>query len=356
MASLTEASILTRKAIRYGLYILIIVIIVRLLWWGGTALYTRLNPPEPPKPTAAFGELPTLPFPEDPAKKIENATFTLQTTDGALPTFPELVTVYQMPEPQASLQGLELAKEKARSLGFSAEGVLSLERVPNIYRFPKTGRPSHLTINIITGVLSISYDIASDPAVLGQQPPAPTTAVSGAQGFLNRGGLAAEDLTGTPTTELLRAEGGAFVPVSSLSEADVTKVNVFRKNYGPKEDIPAVTPDMPEANVWVLFSGRTNEVLAAEYHYFPIDTENSGTYSIKTAETAWNELKEGKGYIANPGQRPSNEVIIRKVYLGYYDAGQYMPYYQPVVVFEGDGGFYGYVPAVVDEFYGKAEE
>jgi hypothetical protein len=356
MASLTEASILTRKIIRYGLYLLIIVIVGRFLWWAGTSLYARLNPPEPPKPTAAFGKLPKLPFPEDPSKKLENVTYTLQTTDGALPTFPELVAIYQMPEPQSNLQGLEAAKQKAQSLGFSQDGKLSIDKVPNIYRFDKIGKPSHLTMNIITGVFSISYDVASDPTVLGQQPPAPSQAVSQAQGYLTRAGSDAEDLVGPTTTEFLRAEKGNFVQASSLSEADVTKINIFRKNYGPKEEYPAVTANMPEANVWLMLSGRTNEVLAAEFHYFPVDSTKSGTYSIKTAQQAWDQLKEGKGYIANPGQRSTTEVIVRKVYLGYYDAGQYTPYYQPVVVFEGDGGFFGYVPAVVDDFYGEAEE
>lgn len=355
MASLTEASILTRKIIRYGLYLLILVILGRLLWWAGTSLYAQLNPPEPPKATAAFGKLPKLPFPLDASKKLEGATYTLQTTDGSLPTFPELITVYQMPEPQSNLQGLEAAKEKAQSLGFNKEGRLSLDKVPNIYRFDKPNKPSHLTMNIITGVFSISYDVSSDPTVLGQQPPAPSQAVSQAQGYLTRAGADAEDLSGPSTTEFLRAEKGAFIPATSLSEADVTKVNIFRKNYGTKEDMPAVTPDMPEANIWLMLSGRTNEVLAAEFHYFPVDPKNSGTYSIKTAQLAWDQLKEGKGYIANAGQRSTTEVIVRKVYLGYYDAGQYTPYYQPVVVFEGDGGFYAYVPAIVDEFYGESE-
>jgi len=356
MASLTEASILTRKIIRYGLYLLIIVVVGRLLWWGGTTLYSKINPPQPPKPTAAFGKLPKLPFPEGDDHKVENVTYTLQTADGNLPTFPELIPVYQMPEPQSNLQGLEAAKQKAQSLGFSQDGKLSIDKVPNIYRFDKIGKPSHLTMNIITGVFSISYDIASDPTVLGQQPPAPTLAVSQAQGYINRAGEDEEELSGPTTTEFLKAEKGAFVPASSLSEADVTKVNIFRKNYGPKGEYPAMTPEMPEANVWMMLSGRTNDVLAAEFHYFPVDATKNGTYSIKNAQQAWDQLKEGKGYIANPGKRSTTEVIIRKVYLAYYDAGQYTPYYQPVVVFEGDGGFFGYVPAVVDDFYGEAAE
>ena len=76
-----------------------------------------------------------------------------------------------------------------------------------------------------------------------------------------------------------------------------------------------------------------------------------------SAEQAFQDLKDGKGYIANSGDRSStNEVVIRKVYLGYYDAGQYQPFYQPVVVFEGDGNFWAYVPAVNDDNYGAEVE
>lgn len=354
MASLTEASILSRKIIRYGLYLLILVIVGRISWSVGASIYRRLNPPEPPKATAAFGKLPALPFPEK--KKLENVVYTLQTTTGSLPELPALVEVYEMPEAQSSLQGLEQAKRIAQTLGFNPNGKLVVENVPNVYRFQKDSKPSNFTINIITGVFSISYDIASDPQVLSQIPPAPTQAVSQARSFLSRAGLDQADLTGPEKNEFLRNDKGTFVPVSSLSEAQVIKVNLFRKGYGAKGDIPAVTQNMPEANFWIMFAGKGNDVLAAEYHYFPIDAEKYGTYTIKTADQAWQELKDGKAYIANSGQRNSNEIIIRKVYVAYYDAGQYTAYYQPVVVFEGDGGFYAYVPAVVDEFYGGPAE
>ncbi len=351
MASLTEASILTRKIIRYGIYLVILLIIGRIALYFGQGFFQRFFPPEPPKATVAFGKLPKLPFPEK--TKPENLAYKLETADGNLPTFPELVPVYEMPQAQSSLQGLEAAKQKAQAMGFNPDGRLVVENVPNVYLFRKTDKPSNFTINIITGVFSISYDLASDPSVLGTIPPAPTQAVTNAQGFLGRIGLTESDLTGEATTEFLRVDKGRFASTSSLSEAQVIKVNLFRKNYGDKDSMRAVTPDMPEANVWAMFAGQSSEVIAAEYHYFPLDAKKSGTYPIKTADTAWQELKDGKGYIANSGDRSSsNEVVIRKVYLGYYDAGQYQAYYQPVVVFEGDGNFWAYVPAVNDDNYG----
>jgi hypothetical protein len=350
MASLTEAPILTRKFVRFAIYGIILIIIVRYAWLGAAAIFTRLNPPEPPKATTAFGKLPVLPFPEK--SKLENVVYTLQTTEGTLPLLPELIEVYEMPEIESSIQGLESAKQKAQSFGFQPAGQLVVETVPNVYIFKKQNKPSNFTINIVTGVFSISYDIAADTSVLNQIPPAPSAAIQSAHGFFGRANLDQPDLAGPETTELLRIENGRFVKADSLSEAEITKVNLFRKNFGVKGDIRSVTPDMPESNVWVMFSGSSNEVIAAEYHYFPINMEKYGTYPLKTSDEAWEELKNGKGYIANAGQRSSNEIIVRKVYLAYYDAGQYAKYYQPVVVFEGDNGFMGYVPAVENEYYG----
>jgi hypothetical protein len=108
---------------------------------------------------------------------------------------------------------------------------------------------------------------------------------------------------------------------------------------------------MPDANVWFILAGG-KQILAAEYHYYPVEETKSGTYPTKTADTAWEELKDGKGYVVNLGDN-SEKVAIRKVYLAYYDAGQYVSHYQPVVVFEGDNNFFAYVPAV-QNYYDKA--
>ncbi|KKQ73667.1 MAG: hypothetical protein US95_C0050G0001, partial [Candidatus Woesebacteria bacterium GW2011_GWB1_38_5] len=43
-------------------------------------------------------------------------------------------------------------------------------------------------------------------------------------------------------------------------------------------------------------------------------------------------------------------IVIRKVYLAYYDPDQYTEYYQPVIVFEGDDDFTAYVSAIIDDY------
>jgi hypothetical protein len=70
-------------------------------------------------------------------------------------------------------------------------------------------------------------------------------------------------------------------------------------------------------------------------------------YPLKTGDTAYDELKAGKGIvIAKP--RQSTNVTIHKMYLAYLDLDVYQEYLQPVYVFEGgkDDPFVGYIQAV----------
>jgi hypothetical protein len=354
MASLTEIAVSSRKVIRYGIYLVILVIIGRFVLMGASNLYQRIFPPKKPEPTVTFGKLPPLPFP--PKETEKNFAYTLQTPEGTLPTFPDQIEVYFMPSKQSGVSDLEIAQTKANSLGFRTEGEVLNENVPNVYIFEHQNQPTNLIMNIITGVFSISYDLNANPTAVRGIPPAPQVAENRARGLLESAGVLTPDLTGPVTNQLLRISGGEFTPAISLSEASITKVNHFRKGYGPEGAIPAVTADMPEANVWFMFggSGGGNQVIAAEYHHFPIEEKNNSTYPLKTAQSAWDDLNAGNAYVANEGTSGSN-IVIRRVYLAYYDPNQYTEFYQPVVVFEEgvENGFVAFVPAVTSEFYGE---
>ena len=170
------------------------------------------------------------------------------------------------------------------------------------------------------------------------------------------------DLTGSTSHEFLKLESGGFVSALSLSESNLIKINFFRKTF---ENLPSMTSDPNKANVWFMVSGareRDKQVIAAEFHYFPVDESQFSTYPTKTSQEAWDELTtQGKGFIASIGQNlPAGEagksgdnIKVRRVYLGYYDAGTPMEFFQPIIVFEGDNGFIAYVPAVTNEFYGQ---
>ncbi len=355
MATLTEISIISRKIIRYSIYAVIIIVIARFSLTLGKNIYKKLFPPKPEPPTVAFGKLPTIPFPERPESDLK---YTLELPEGTLPKLTDQVEVYKMPEPQTNIKALDDAKSKAQSLSFDSNGKQLFETIPNVYIFPKKGFPSSLTMNIITGLFSISYNLNEDNSILKGIPPSAEAAISQVQSYLRVSGFLTDDLqNGKPTSAYLKTEAGNFIPAVSLSDAQLTKVNIFRKAYGKDNNYIAVTPKMPQANVWfIIAGGRGNQIIAGEYHYFTLDSTNPATYPLKTSEAAWEELNNGNAFIANTGNNPDGNITIRKVYLGYYDAGQYAEYYQPVVIFEGDNDFFAYVPAVTNDYYGKKEE
>ena len=152
----------------------------------------------------------------------------------------------------------------------------------------------------------------------------------------------------------LKTESGGFIVANSLSDANIIRIDLFRKNY---DNLATVTQTANEGNVWFMVSGikeRGKEVIAGEYHYFPIDETQVATYPIKTADMAWQEFSSANYYPASLGTTLEGENIkIRKVYLAYYDAGIYTEFFQPVYVFEGDKNFVGYIPAVVTDYYGE---
>lgn len=349
--TLTNISIIARKVIRYGTYLIILAFIVRFLFKFGYGIYQRAFPAPPPDPTAEY-VLTNLPFPEKPSPS--NPSYVLETPDGELPVFTDQMKVFLMPRAATNIKVLDTAKKTALSLGFNSNGT---ELAESVYEFKHKSAPSKLILNIITNVFSISYDIASNPSVIGRIPPAPESATTLVKSFLSKAGFLNEDLSGPVTHEFLRIEGGRFTEAVSLSEADLIKVNFYRKDY--VKDIPTVTPDFSEANVWFIISGSQtrsgSSIIAGEYHYYPINEKETSTYPIKTSQDAWDDLREGKAFFANLGDNSGN-IVVRRVYLAYYDAGQYTEFFQPVVVFEGDNDFAAYVPAITDNYYGPEEK
>lgn len=348
MASLTRVSITARKIIRYTVFFTIFLIIGKMLFDVGSGIYRRVFPPPPPPPTVSFGKLPALSFPE---KQKPNLTYTLETPEGGLPTLPSQAKVYFMPKLSPTLLSLDVAKDKASSLGFNP---IEQEVSQTIYRFSHKASPAALEMNIATGIFSISYDLKADPSPLERKPPAPEIAASILRSYLSSADLLPEDLSGPTTHEFLKIEGDKFVSALALSEADLVKVNLFRKNYG---DLPSLTSDPASANVWFIVSGaqeREKQIIAGQFHYFPVDESQSSTYPLKAAQTSWDELNSGGAYVASVGvNKDGDNVKIRRIYLGYYDAGTANEFFQPIVVFEGDRGFMAYAPAVTPEYYGE---
>ena len=101
------------------------------------------------------------------------------------------------------------------------------------------------------------------------------------------------------------------------------------------------------------------------YTYSLISKENYGEYPTKTSGTAWEQLKNGEGFLTHlkienedPFVSYSTQRVVtfsvKRVYLAYVDTEIAQEVVQPVWVFEGKASIYGgrtadwttYVPAI----------
>ncbi|KKR64381.1 MAG: hypothetical protein UU02_C0009G0030 [Candidatus Woesebacteria bacterium GW2011_GWA1_40_43] len=322
MTSLTKIAITSRKVIRYGIYLIIFLIVGRIFLDLGVKIYKKVFPAPPPAPTVRYGKLTKIPFPENGV--TAKLTYTIETAEGGLPTnIPTQAKVYFMPKTSANLLSLDTAKSKAAALGFGTD----VQQVSDtVYKFKNSNYPSTLQMNIITGTFSISYDLISDKSPIDLKPPVAEVAASDFRSFLSEANVLPGDLTGSVTHDFLKISNGQLVSALSLSEANFVKINLFRKNY--------------------------QQIIASEYHYNEVDESQYSTYPIKTPTEALTELQAGKVFIANLGLNENEGTLkIRRVFLAYFDPDAITEYYQPIYVFEGDNGFIAYLPAVISDYY-----
>lgn len=350
MTSLTRIAIIARKAIRYTIFAIIFLIVGKFTLDAGIAVYLKIFPPAPPPATVKFGKLTKIPFPVATTKI--NLKYTLETPEGGLPTnIPSQAKVFFMPKPSSNLLSLDTAKEKARALGFTNNPVAEST---TIYKFTNPNFPSMLEMNIISGTFSISYDLSSDKSPISTRPPAAEVAAALFRSALSSANILPPDLSGPTTHSFYKLASGQLVAALSLSESDVVKINLFRKNY---DNLPSMTKNPNEANVWALISGSQNhdqQIIAAEYHYYLVDESQFSTYPIITAQEAFSQLQAGSAFTADPGLNKDGDTLkIRRVYLAYFDPEAEGDFFQPIYVFEGDNGFTAYLPAVSPTYYGQ---
>ncbi len=350
MTSLTRIAITARKIIRYGIFLIVFLIVGKILLDAGISIYKKAFPSPPPPPTVNYGKLTKIPFPDNGI--TAKLTYTLETPEGGLPTkIPGQAKVFFMPKVSPNLLSLDTAKTIAQGLGFT----VNPQKVSDImYIFNSTKYPVSLQMNIVTETFSISYNLAQDKSPLNAKSPIAEVAASEFRGFLSGAGTLPADLTGPTTNKYLKLSNGQLTDALSLSEADMVKVNLFRKDY---DKLPSVTGTPDQANVWAIIDGSNQpgqSVIAAEYHYFPVDETQYATYPIKTPAEAFAELQANQAYTAALGlNKDGDSLKIRRMYLAYFDPASPTEFYQPVYVFEGDNGFTAYLPAVTSAYYAE---
>jgi len=345
MVNLTQAAHYTRKGLVIGGILLVLLLVGRTALKIGTAAWQAAHPTPPPPATVGFGKLPRPVFPEQ-ASDLPQISYKLETKEGGLPSTSATNKVYFMPQKKANLLALDRAKDQARKMGFRANP----EKLSNTdYRWASQGTPiSTLVMNITTGSFQLQYDYANDPEIITfRNLPTNQQAAEEARTFLTNNGLLPEAASlGRAEFEYFFFDSSRLNHVSSYSEANFLRVNLFRQDLDEMKILP---PDPKNSLISFLFSGsRTvgKRIVEINYSFTPLETKTFATYPLLSPQKAWEKLQKGENHLAHLGQNQNGQIIIRWVYLAYFEPAEPQLYLQPVFVFEGDRNFFAYVPAI----------
>ena len=360
MATLTEASVTARKVIRFGA---IGFVAVTIMWYLGTALikyYNAVNPPPLPEPTVGFGQLPKINFPES----VKRPKMVLELPTGSIPSFVDRMVVYSEPIKKSSFTDSEKGIETAAALGFLFKPE---QKTESLYIWTNQDQlNSRLEMNIVNGQFTLTRQWQNNPTLAAMASfSSDKTIITDAENYLSRVGLLSSDVVGVEKITYLRDEGGRLGPALSLSDADFVQLDLFRKNMdeidaeSKTKDVlasyPFYRPDPSRGLIRMVMSGSgkmTEKVVSMEYGYNKIDYNSNSTYPIKTGEEAWAELENGGGFVYTLDSE-TNEVKIRRVFLGYFDPYFSQGMIMPIYIFLGDKGFTAYVSAVTESWIKK---
>lgn len=350
MASLTQTAYQTRRVINWTILIVILYFIGKLILSFLIAVWSFLFPQRPPPPNHGFNKLPAIAFPAPTTQPATPLTYTLETVSGGLPSASESARVYFMPKTAPNLLAISRAQEFARNWQFDPT---PYQESRTVYRFDDLQYPLRkLRYDIVSNNFIMKYGYEQDTGLfLTGTIRDPNLAEKNAVRFLDSKDLYVNDfVNGTSNVTNLRLVGNSLIPVENLSQTDAMRVDFFRSSVNT---LGVVTPHPDEGQIRVTYSGASDpkkQQLEVIYTYWPIDYQTFATYSLKPVSQAWQELQDGKGYIAKYPTNRSQNAVIRNVYLAYYDSFEPQTYLQPVYVFQGDHNFTAYIHAIPQEW------
>lgn len=346
MATLTETAYYLRRLIKFGLIGVCVFLVFRAAYGRIVEYWAAAHPTPPPKPTMAFGKLPKIPFP--PQEKKESV-FKLETISGNLPDLPDQVKVFFIPKGEPQFATLDRAKTKAANLGFKEKPIKVSE---SVYRWLEQNNLfSILEMDILSGDFEITRNWQDNPAFLASnQPIIEDKAISQVRNYLSKANLLSDRLAqGQAKVSYLKFSVPSLVPAVSFSEAELTRLDFFS---APLDNLPLMPPNPNKALVSFLLRAADKEeekFLQVQYHHQPILEQRFAAYPLKTTAQAWSELRAGNAFII-PGQANPQNIVIREIFLAYFEAETPTNYLMPIFVFQGDQNFYAYVSAISDQW------
>lgn len=347
--TLTQTATIVKQVITISIVALILGTLSFIGYRIWYAYYLANLPPVEEKPDIKFGLLPQINFPKS-AVSTSNFSYSLDTTTGGLPKvgqdagFEKIIKVYFVAQTFATL----LSPDRSASLAEKFDINTPPEILSEVkYRFQD--KDKYLEVNLDNGNFSYTNTATVSAEVSVDDD---NKLVADFKQILSTLGVMKNDLgNGRTKVILLKTVEGNFAPTQIRSEAEANQISLWPAPLDKKSIFTADFNKSPITAIVVKGADKLDNYLSLNFTYYPIDLTTFATYPTKTAEEAFDDLKNGKGVVVVEPKTP--QVSITSVYLGYFLPKSYSPYLQPIFVFEGPD-FVTYTSAISEQFHSGA--
>ncbi len=293
----------------------------------------------------------------------DNPTYVLSTPSGGFPQVGNIMNVYSVISPQVSVDSLANAQTLVSNMGvqnvnsYNQLGDVQYEWQSNEHDIIFNIDSLNFTINLTTSINSyLSYQAQNQYTTNNFS--SPSDAVSAVYDFLSS--LSTASTSQNSLIPSLNMSNFSTVPVSinpesgsiDLSNVTGALTNGYYVFYSKNINGYKVYSDNPKTSTIQFLINSTNisnldGLIQASFVNYHINTSSYSTYYIVSPETAYSEIKSGKGalvYISqdnsdslSPESSPQSvsKFYINKISLGYYQGNNYRQYLTPIYVFSG---------------------
>ncbi len=347
--TLTEVSYYSRKLAPFFLLVFIVLLIffysVKLFF-----MYLDLN-----KTTGI--QYHTEYFKQIRSPSISNASssagynFTIDTIEGEPVTATEAGQVYFLPKSQISFGYQQKIYLIAKAIGFDVENIK--HKLINDTEAVFDDGNQELRIDITNFNFTYTYNIQKKAQIFeGAKVPQKEEAEQKAIDFLKSFDRYPSELAKGKTNAIFfkfDLESSTAAVLETNQEANMVEIDFYRPDI---DTFPIVSPTYYNSQNYVTLVNTDNgmKVISAQIKFYEKSEEQIGIYPIITGKEAYAKLSTGSAILVSPASSGKKDIVIKKMFMGYFDPKEYQEYLQPVYVFLGDDGFVAYVPAVTDEW------
>jgi len=345
--TLTEISYYARKMLPF----LVLIVLIFLIFFYALKLfflYFQLNRPKPLSINPIFNKISQPKI--SGASSSAGLNFTLDTIEGEPVTATETAKIYFLPESTSRFGIREKAYLIAKTFGFDTTVIK--HNLVNDSSYVFNDDKQNLSIDITNFNFKYIYQFASDKNLFDNtRIPAKGEIEEKATSFLKQINRYPEELAQGKSNIIYLRYDPLYKRLSVAArpqDANVVEIDFYRPDI---DGFSTVSPTYfnSQNSMIMVFHADDFKILKAQVQFFEKSDEQVGIYPVKTGSQAWNDLKTGKGIVVSSSNSFKN-IIIQKMFYGYFDPDFYQEYLQPVYIFLGDGNFVGYVSAITADY------